>query len=102
MGESFVVQPKVNADVEANQIKIKLISNDALKAKGGYVKYHFTWQEGSTFENNFDPKKESEEFIHTFEVDNIARWMKLELSKKKIDVKLKKKKAMFYKTTLDE
>ena len=28
--------------------------------------------------------------------------MKYELPKKKIDVKLKKKKAMFYKTTLDE
>ena len=92
----------MNQDVEPNQIKIKLISTEELKAKGGYVKYHFTWTDGQTFENNFDPSKESEEFIHTFNIKDAANYIKRELTKKKIDVKLKKKKALFYKTTLDE
>ena len=58
--------------------------------------------DGQIFQNNFDPKKESEEFIHTFDVKDVARYMKVELTKKKIEIKLKKKKAMIYTTTLDE
>ena len=55
----------MNQDVEPNQIKIKFMSTEELKAKGGLVNYHFTWKDGQTFENNFDPSKHySEEFIH--------------------------------------
>ena len=78
------------------------MSTEELKAKGGYVKYHFTWTDGQTVENNFDVKKESEEWFHTFVTDNVPRYMKTELPKKKIDIKLKKKQAVFYKKTLDE
>ena len=65
--EVNTTQPKVNADLRENQIKIKLTSNDALRAKGGFVKYTFEYDEGKVFENDFDISKDSEEFVHTFE-----------------------------------
>ena len=99
------MQPKINADVENDQIKIKLTSNDQLKALGGYIKYDFNWWENNTFENEFDTKKDSEEFTHTFDQSKITggkfeNWMKSELPKKEVEIKLKKK-VMMYRKTLD-
>ena len=101
--EANVLQPKVNASLKENQIKIKLTSNDALRAKGGFVKYTFEYDDGQTFENDFDISKDSEEFIHTFEnvQPNLANYLKTNMIKRKIDIKLKKK-VMFYRKTLDE
>ena len=101
--EVNVLQPKVNADLKENQIKIKLTSNDALRAKGGFVKYTFEYDDGQTFENDFDISKDSEEFIHTFDnvQPNLASYLKTNMLKRKIDIKLKKK-VMLYRKTLDE
>ena len=101
--EVNVLQPKVNADLKENQIKIKLTSNDSLRAKGGFVKYTFEYDDGQTFENDFDISKDSEEFIHTFEnvQPNLASYLKTNMLKRKIDIKLKKK-VMLYRKTLDE
>ena len=100
--EVNTTQPKVNADLRENQIKIKLTSNDQLRAKGGFVKYTFEYDEGKVFENDFDISKDSEEFVHNFEgIQNLTSYLKTNLLKRKIDIKLKKK-VMLYRKTLDE
>ena len=100
--EVNTTQPKVNADLRENQIKIKLTSNDQLRAKGGFVKYSFEYDEGKVFESDFDISKDSDEFVHTFEgIQNLTSYLKTNLLKRKIDIKLKKK-VMLYRKTLDE
>ena len=66
------------------------------------MKYSFEYDDGKTFENDFDISKDSEEFIHTFEdIGNLTSYLKTNMIKRNIDIKLKKK-VMLYRKTLDE
>ena len=53
---------------------VEFKSNDALKASGGYVNYYLNLEDKTqVFKGTFDiQKKEEDEYVHTFNVDNPA------------------------------
>lgn len=100
--EVFVNQPKLNKEVEANQIRIKMKADERLKSTGGYVNYYFRADDGQEFKGTFEcNKKDEDEFIHSFAEANVDAWFKKDFIKQDLNLKLKKTQAMFYKKELD-
>lgn len=93
----------MNEDLAENQVKIKLKNSDRLRRTGAqYINFFLEVDSKQTIKNNFDLKKDDEEFILTMDVTDIDKFMSKEFSGKQILFRFKKKRAMFYSVNIGE
>ena len=83
-------------------MKIKLTNNKKLKDTGAqYVTVGYQFGNEDPDKVTFELSKDSEEFVITMKVDNIDAFMKKEFTSKDLQIKLKKKVAIFYSKEMD-
>ena len=93
----------MNEDLAENQVKIKLKNSDRLRRTGAqYINFFLEVDSKQTIKNNFDLKKDDEEFILTMDVTDIDKFMSKEFAGKQILFRFKKKRAMFYSVNIGE